>query len=271
MTLPAVAHRLGIVGWPVAHSLSPAMHTAALHALGLVGWTYDLLPTAAADLPELWSRLRSEAGWRGVNVTVPHKESARQAVDACVDVADRIGAVNTIVVEASGRGTQLVGHNTDAAGFLAAIGDVSGRRCVVLGAGGSARAVVHGLAQGRAAEIRLVSRRQVVLPGTESLATPVRPAAWNDSALDGAEVVVSCTPPGVVPPSFANVADGAKAMDLVYYEKTPFLAAASARGLEVHDGLEMLIGQGAKSFALWTGKDPPVEVMRSAAVQAAKR
>jgi shikimate dehydrogenase len=241
--------KLGILGWPVAHSLSPRMHTAALRAVGLTDWTYELLPTPPEQLPGRIAALR-DGGWRGVNVTIPHKQAARGLVDGVTAEVETIGALNTIVVD----GARLFGHNTDAPGFLDAAGDVRGLHCAVLGAGGSSRAVQFALAQAGVAQLRVVTR-----------------ANWTAEAIASCELLVGCVPPDATPPPLDRVADGARVIDLVYYGKSALAGAARVRGLRYEDGLEVLVRQGARSFELWTGKAAPLEVMREAVQSAEDR
>jgi shikimate dehydrogenase len=244
--------RLGIFGWPVAHSLSPKMQSAALAAVGLGDWTYEAIAVEPTGLAAALERLRAPE-WRGANVTIPHKEAACAMMDALAGDAREIGAVNTIVVE----GGRLVGHNTDAGGFLDVAGDVRGQTCAVLGAGGSARAVVFALLQGGAGEIRVLSRRKVSVQ-------KARACGWEADALSGCELVVSCVPPEASPPPFDRLLGTARLIDLVYYRESAVSAAARERGLTARDGLEVLIRQGARAFELWTGRAAPLDVMRQA-------
>ena len=245
--------RLGILGWPVGHSLSPRMQAAALAALGLEGWSYEPLAVPPEGLATALAALRAPP-WRGANVTLPHKPAAAALMDALAGAAGAIGAVNTIVVE----GGRLIGHNTDAAGFLDAVGEVRGLRAAVLGAGGSARAVVHALRGGGAAEIRCLARRPVLLPEAD------RALAWEAGSLAGCDLVVGCVPPDAAPPPLDALAPGARVLDLTYYGRSGLLLAARARGLSAEDGREVLVRQGARSFQLWTGRDAPLEIMRQA-------
>jgi shikimate dehydrogenase len=230
------------------------MHRAALDAQGLSAWTYDAIDVEPAGLLGALAALRDPT-WRGVNVTIPHKEAAAAALDQLAAEAAAIGAVNTVVVEG---GRHLVGHNTDAPGFLDAAGEVRGLRCAVLGAGGSARAVVHALLQGGAAEVRVLARRARPWPG----AAPILP--WTAAGLDGCELVVGCVPPEAVPPPLDGLAPGARVIDLVYYRASALAEAGRRRGLAVQDGLEVLVRQGARAFELWTGRTAPLWVMRDA-------
>ena len=263
--------RLGVAGWPVAHSRSPAMHNAALRALGLLDWRYQHLPLP----PELFAetvRALEGAGFRGINVTIPHKESALALADTATPTAAAVGAANTLTFQ-DGR---IAAENTDVAGLLAAISrhrDPRGTRALVLGAGGAGRAAVHALVQAGAAEVLLWNRtperaRRVC---AELGGTPVDDAA---AAAAGADVIVQCTSVGLHDPhdTFKRLPIGADTfaagncvVDMVYRARgTAFLAAARSRGADVADGLDVLVGQGAEALEQWTGRPAPRDVMRKA-------
>jgi shikimate dehydrogenase len=245
--------KLGILGWPARHSRSPRMHAAAFAALGLDGWSYEAIEVEPAALGDAIARLRG-ADWRGANVTIPHKEAALGHLDHIDATAARIGAVNTIVTD-QGR---LTGYNTDAPGFLDAAGSVEGRVAGILGAGGAARAIVHALRAGGAREVRVISRRQLGLPGAFAL-------PWEAASLRGVELLVGCVPPTVEPPLLTEMTPGARVIDLVYGRATPLLDAAARAGFATEDGTEMLVRQGARAFELWTGRPAPIDIMRRAA------
>lgn len=261
--------RLGVLGWPVSHSRSPAMHNAAFAALGLRRWRHQLLPVP----PHLFAetvRALGAAGFAGANVTIPHKQEALTLADSASETALAIGAANTLTFAEDG---SIAAENTDAPGLLAALSiDLSGRSALVLGAGGSARAAVWALL-GAGASVMVWNRtaqRAAALAGelgAEAVAQP-----------QSADVLVNCTSVGLQ--RSATVEDALNQMklsadqvarypyvvDLVYSaEPTPLLAVAAARGCETVDGIEMLVAQGALSFELWTGVQPPLEVMREAA------
>ncbi|MBI5876811.1 MAG: shikimate dehydrogenase [Chloroflexi bacterium] len=262
--------RLGVIGWPIKHSLSPRMHGAALRALGIDG-TYEAL---AAPPGELAARLRELAaqGYRGLNVTIPHKQAVMPLLDEIAPTARAIGAVNTIVNE-DGR---LTGHNTDAAGFMRGLSeagcDVRGQCVLVLGAGGAARAVVYALASA-GAHVTIWNR------------TPERAIALADEF--GAEVttqlppamrcgqfmlIVNTTPVGMTPNTaetplpLAGRGYGARFVyDLVYNPReTALLKESRQVGAQPIGGLAMLVYQGAESLRLWTGRNAPVDVMTQA-------
>jgi shikimate dehydrogenase len=240
--------RLGVLGWPVAHSRSPIMQQAALRAVGLHGWAYQLLPVP----PELFDetvRALPAAGFLGANVTIPHKEAALALADSVTPLAREIGAANTLTFAAEG----IEADNTDAPGLLAAIG-APPRSALVLGAGGSARAAVHALA-GAGCEVFVLAR-------TPSRAADL-PATVVERPVE-AQALVNCTPVGLHdadelpldPAGFELV------VDFVYRAGgTALIRAASGR---VVDGLELLVRQGALSFTRWTGREAPLDAMRAA-------
>jgi shikimate dehydrogenase len=240
--------RLGVLGWPVAHSRSPAMQRAALRDAGLDGWSYQLLPVP----PELFDetvRALPAAGFLGANVTIPHKEAALALADSATPLARTIGAANTLTFTADG----IEADNTDAPGLLAAIGDPPAS-ALVLGAGGSARAAVHALARTGCA----VS----VLARTPSRAEGL-PATIVDRPVE-ADALINCTPVGLDDPNGLPLdpAGYELVVDLVYREGGSALTRA-AQG-RVVDGLEILVRQGALSFTRWTGRQAPLDVMRAA-------
>jgi shikimate dehydrogenase len=262
--------RLGVLGWPVAHSRSPAMHNAALAAAGLVRWRYQLLPAPPDLFAELVTAL-PETGFRGANVTIPHKSAALALATASSDRARAIGAANTLTFES---GAEIVADNTDAPALVAALPlSITGRRALVLGAGGSARAAVWALLDAGAGEVRVWNRspdrcRQLC---DELGAAPVAAVPVADALV--ADVLVNCTSVGLdgsdpfdrLPVAADDLAGYACVVDLVYTAgDTALVAAARERGVPVVDGLELLIGQGALSFERFTGRPAPVEAMRSA-------
>jgi shikimate dehydrogenase len=256
--------RLGVAGWPVAHSRSPAMHNAALRAVGLDGWRYQHLPLPPALFSEAVPAL-ANAGFAGINVTIPHKAAALALADDASDAARAIGAANTLTF-AEGR---IHADNTDAPGLLAALGDERPRSAVVLGAGGSARAVVHALTR-EGVEVKVWNRSA---DRARSLAGEFGAEAVQD--LPAADLLVNCTSVGLADPSstFKELPLGADALgeyacvvDLVYRAGgTGLLREAKRTGARTIDGIEILVHQGALSFERWTGRAAPLEVMRSAA------
>ena len=270
--------RLGIIGHPVAHSLSPAMQGAALRARGIDA-RYEAWDTPPDVLAERVASLR-EPGSLGANVTIPHKVAVLPLLDEVDPLARAIGAVNTIV----NRDGRLAGHNTDAPGFVAALrADAGfgpqGRSFLLLGAGGAARGIAFGLAEAGAARIAIANRtaaRASTLAAETARFSPdckVEAVAWGGSAA-GYDCIVNCTSIGMegtgteaeAPCDVASASPGTLVVDIVYAPaETTALAAAKAAGLRVLGGLPMLVHQGALSFTLWTGAEAPVEVMRAAA------
>jgi shikimate dehydrogenase len=249
-----------VAGWPVAHSRSPAMHNAAFAALGLDGWHYTRLPLP----PELFEdavRALPGSGYRGINVTIPHKHTALALADSASAAARSIGAANTLTFEDG----QLAADNTDAQGFLDALGEpLEGRSVLVLGAGGAARAVVWAACHAGAAEVlvwnRTTARAQALAEdfGAEAVER-VRPA----------DVLVNTTSGGLTGSiedlPLAGAGDPEVVVDLVYGHRDPPVTAwGNARGARVTDGLEVLVRQGALSAVRWTGQDPPLAIMREA-------
>jgi shikimate dehydrogenase len=258
--------RLGVLGWPVAHSRSPAMHNAALAAVGLADWRYQLLPVP----PELFEetvRALPGAGFRGVNVTIPHKQAALALADEATERASAIGAANTLVFE-SGR---IFADNTDAPAVIAGLPfSPAGRSALVLGAGGSARAAVWALRDAGASEVRVWNRtpKRAERLCAELGGTPVSTAA-------PADILVHCTSSGLdaswpmfksLPLDADDLVGYCCVVDLLYSRTdTPLIEAALARSISVLDGLEILVVQGALSFERFTSRPAPMEVMRAAA------
>jgi shikimate dehydrogenase len=257
-----------VLGHPVAHSKSPALHNAAYRALGLDA-TYLALDVAPGDLARALGGVAA-LGFMGVNVTVPHKEAALAACDEVDAVARLCQAVNTVVV---GEGGRLLGHNTDVEGFRRSVEEVLGRvpaRAAVLGAGGAARAVTLALVQAGAA-VRVVARNLERGRRLHDLgAAEVVP--WRPESLEPVELLVDATSIGLSaaeeaaapPPPLDALPDSALVVSLVYHREPALLAAARARGLRTLDGAGMLIHQAALAFRLMTGRDAPLEVMRAA-------
>lgn len=269
-----------VMGWPIAHSLSPALHGYWLKAHGIAG-EYTRLAVQPEALPAALARLKTD-DWRGCNLTIPHKEAALAQLDRIDAAARRIGAVNTVAVENG----KLAGFNTDGFGFLenlrAAVPDfdVKAGPAVVLGAGGAARAIVDALGAAGAPEIRLVNRsldRARTL--ARSFGGAIEPVPWERraAALDGAALVVNATSLGMDknPPlelDLARLPKAAVVNDIVYAPlETALLKAAKARGNPIVDGLGMLLHQGRPGFQLWFGVMPAVTPALRQAVLAAIR
>ncbi|MHB8658499.1 MAG: shikimate dehydrogenase family protein [Solirubrobacteraceae bacterium] len=258
--------RLGVLGWPVAHSRSPAMHNAALRTVGLAHWRYGLLPVPGALFAETVRALPG-AGFRGANVTIPHKPAALRLADEVSDRARAIGAANTLLFEADGR---IVAENTDAPALISALPfDMRGRTALVLGAGGSARAAVWALLDAGAGEVRIWNRTP---ERAVQLAAGLGARAVTETG--PADLLVNCTSVGLSGSSdpFKEWPAGADELamygcvaDFVYSSgSTPLVRAAVQEGIRVVDGLQLLVGQGALSFERFTGRAAPVEMMRAA-------
>jgi shikimate dehydrogenase len=258
--------RLGVLGWPVDHSRSPAMQNAALAATGLDGeYAYELVPVTPEAFAETVGGLAS-AGFAGVNVTIPHKEAALAISTEASDDARAIGAANTLTFGDAGA---IRADNTDAPGTLDALGEPLPRSALVLGAGGSARAVVHAL-RAAGADVAVWNRSP---ERARLLAADLGVRAVD--APEPAEVLVNCTSVGLrdpsatfkdLPVSADDLRTYACVVDLVYREGgSGLLLEAERRGCRVVDGLEILVRQGARSFQIWTGRSAPLDVMRRAA------
>ncbi len=256
------------MGWPVGHSLSPRLHGYWLEKYGIDG-TYEAIPAEPDRFAERLCELAG-AGYGGVNVTLPHKEAALQAVHTVSPEARRIGAVNTIIIHPDGT---MEGRNTDAFGFLENLKSSrpgwSANRgpAVLIGAGGAARAIAWALVNDGAPEVRIVNR---TLSKAEKVAGDiggpclVRPWEDRETALSGAHLLVNATTRGMVgkPPldlDLSNLPKGALVSDIVYTPlMTPLLAAAAGRGNPVVDGLGMLLHQARPGFEAWFGVAPEV-------------
>jgi shikimate dehydrogenase len=267
-TITGATRVVAVIGDPVEHSRSPAMHNAAFAALEL-DWVYVALHVPRGEGAAA-VRAVHVLGLSGLNVTMPHKADAAAASEELTPAAAALGAVNTVVVDDDDG--KLIGHSTDGDGFLRALGDegvvVSDRRCLVLGAGGAARAVVHALG-GAGADVTVAARRDEAAHSAAALAPGGTAAALDDLPVETFELVVNATPLGMhgeAPPfDPGRLHAGQFVYDTVYPAETPLLTAARARGARAAGGLGMLVHQGALSFELWTGCTPPVDVMRAAA------
>jgi shikimate dehydrogenase len=263
--------RLAVIGHPIAHSRSPAIHSAAFEALGLAGeWSYEAIDVPPGELSERVGELPSR-GFVGANVTVPHKGAALALADTASDSAGEIGAANMLSFS---RGA-VAADNTDAPGFLAALpGSPAGARALVLGAGGSARAVVWALVrEGATVEIWNRTAERAERLADELGAAPLR--AQAELPAREFELLVNCTSVGLdaagsdlerLQLTAEGIGPDQVVVDLPYGAADTELArTARERGATVVDGLEVLVRQGAASFRIWTGVDPPLDVMREAA------
>jgi shikimate dehydrogenase len=259
--------RLAVLGYPVAHSRSPAMQNAALAALGLgEEWSYEAIEVAPDGFEQ---RVLSMAagGFAGANVTVPHKGAALAVADELSEVAREIGAVNTLVFS----GGEIRAENTDAQGLLNAMAvSPAGRRALVLGAGGAARAVVWALIR-EGAEVDIWNRTE---RRSRDLCAELGGSPVAEPDAGAYELIVNSTAVGLhgedpfqsLPLAADSFASGQLVVDMVYNAgPTQLLQAAAGAGAGVVDGIEILVQQGALSLQIWTGREAPVEAMRAAA------
>jgi len=283
MSINGETRLTGIIGHPLTYTISPAMHNAVFKQLGM-NFAYVPLVVEPDRLFAALEGLRS-LGFVGVNVTMPFKESVLPFMDDIASYAQMVGAVNTIHIQ-DGR---LIGYNTDGRGFIAALEkdagfDPSGKKVVILGAGGGARSVAASLCLAKAASVTVVNR---TIERAESLAEMVsarfgdcgvRTLSPDDAAVEDAvresELVVNAIPVGIdseveVPKAIDYVGAKNLVFDLVYKpEESPLLVAARKKGAAVQNGLGMLVYQGASAFEIWTGRSAPTEVMIEAAREA---
>ena len=268
---------VGLIGWPVSHSFSPKMHNAAFADLGL-NWVYLPFPIEPEHVETAVPGLFA-AGIRGINITVPHKQAVIPLLDEIEEGAQAIGAVNTIVKEENGR---LKGYNTDWAGFLADLAEqnvsVEGRDCLIIGAGGSARAIAYALAHA-GGQVQILARRieqaaALVADLRSFFASDVlqeRPLSELPSVIKESEapLIVNTTPVGMTPninssvwPETLPLPPNSFVYDLVYNPtETKIMQQAKANQCGASNGLGMLVHQGALAFTLWTGKKPTISLM----------
>jgi len=305
---PGAGTRLvGVIGDPVGHSLSPLLHNAAFAALDL-DWAYVAFEVPPEEVAAAVAGVRA-LGIDGLSVTMPHKAAVAALVDRLSPAAEQLGAVNTVVR----RGGRLAGETTDGAGLLAALRfdegwEPAGRRCLLLGTGGAARAVALALGGAGVSQLLVAGRRLEMAAATALLAGPAGEIGTADQA-DSVDTIINATPvgmagasrlaggpvpdeldaarhrsagPGAGPSLDAGAQPGLPfgldparlgpdqlVVDLVYAPAvTPLLEAARGRGATAVNGLGMLIHQAALQFRLWTGEDPPLEVMSAAALSA---
>ena len=276
MDINAQTQFCGVIGNPVEHSLSPAIHNAAFQKLGIncvyLAWRVEAIGDAMRGL-------RALGNFRGASVTIPHKVSAIQFLDRVEPTARKIGAINTIVAEKG----QLTGYNTDATGALRALRegavDLQGRHVIILGSGGAARAIAFALAAESGADKLTVfgiddhERAALASAVRSTSALAVDDLHLDDDALRKtlpyAQVLIHCTPIGMspkpdatcVPASFLHA--GLAVMDIVYNPReTRLLKNAKEAGCKTIPGLEMFLNQAAAQFELWTNRPAPVDVMR---------
>lgn len=278
--LSAATTVVGVIGDPVAHSLSPLLHNAAFEEMGL-DWVSVGFRVAAGATAEALTGAQA-LSVRGLSVTMPHKHAVFTLLDTLTPIARRLEAVNCVSIDLDG----ARGDNTDGPGLVAALRrghgfDPAGRRCLVVGAGGAARSVVAALADAGAAEVVVVNRTAERAASAALLAGPVGRVGVPADA-SGCQLVVNATPVGMgtdaagtggggtsvegqSPPwplDPALLGEGQVVIDLVYFPRTtPWLEAVRARGASASNGIGMLVHQAALQLALWTGEDPPVDAM----------
>lgn len=269
------ALKLGVIGDPIAHSKSPVMHNAALKEQGIDG-EYAALHVTPQRLEAMIRSVR-EDGYRGINVTIPHKENVMRYLDELGEDARRIGAVNTIVNE-NGR---LIGRNTDGIGYVRSLkeeaaAELQGRRIVVLGAGGAARGIVYALAGESPERITLLNRtteraEQLAREWSDLADLTALPLERAAEALQHADIVINTTSVGMHPHVDGLPLDPVRlrgteiVSDLIYNPlETRLLRLAREKGCRTHGGLGMFVYQGAYAFEYWTGVPAPVEAMRGA-------
>lgn len=277
MSYSGKTKNLGIFGYPVGHSFSPIMQNAALQAAGL-DYAYIAMPVAPENLKDAVAGLRA-MNFRGVNVTIPHKQTVMEYLDEIHEDAKIIGAVNTIVNDAG----HLTGYNTDVIGFIDALKDKgfdpAGKNAVMVGAGGAARAIIWGLLKENIGSIAIGVRN---MPKVQPLVDyfqkyiDIKLYDWNDSnfkdELRTADLLINATPLGMTPKTdemppvdWDCISPSAFVYDIIYTPaETLFLRTARQKGCQTLNGEGMLIGQGAESFRLWTGVKPDHNVMATA-------
>lgn len=269
MTITGKTKVTGLIGYPVEHSLSPAMHNSAFLALGL-DYCYVTFPVEPSRLEDAVRGIRA-LGLKGVNVTIPHKEAVIKFLDRIDSEAKEIGAVNTVVNKEG----LLIGYNTDGRGFMASLNEncisLKNRKVFIIGAGGAARAVAYYLSM----EAEEVLIHDIDLRKAKALSEGLRGNVRVSEGLNmikDADIIINATPlglkpddPSPVPPELLKKEQ--VVCDLIY-KKTRFLQEAELKGCLTIDGLGMLLWQGVFAFELWTGVKPPVEVMRKALLDA---
>jgi shikimate dehydrogenase len=275
LKLRGVSSFAGVLGWPLTYTLSPVIHNAAFRKVGL-DWVYLQWPVPPEELGDAVAGLRA-LGAMGASVTMPHKEEIVKLLDGLSGDARALGAVNTI----HRLGHRLIGHNTDVDGFRAFLEedagvDLEGKSCLVLGAGGAARAVVKALSDLGAARIAIAARTPE--RGEEVTAqvghSESRVCDWDEASAEAeaADVIVNATPVGMregdpLPGTSFNSEQ--VVVDLVYDPpSTELVERARSAGADAWGGLGMLVHQAAAAFRIWTGQDPPLETMSAAALRA---
>ncbi|MDA1191232.1 MAG: shikimate dehydrogenase [Candidatus Poribacteria bacterium] len=273
---------VGVIGDPISHTRSPAMHNAAIRSLGL-NWVYVPFHVTPENLPSAVAGFRA-SGVRGINATIPHKEALIPLVDKMSPEAEFVGAINTLVFEEDGR---IYGDNTDARGFLRAMEEVGfpspkGSKVVVMGAGGASRAVVAALARAGASEIVVANRtaskaHRLADELSDRMGVTACGCGLDSAGLlkaaEGSALLVNTTSAGMHTHDALSLPDELfaptmRVYDIIYAPpETPLLRQAANRGCQTLNGLGMLVHQGAIALELWSGKTAPVEVMRDALIE----
>lgn len=264
---------LGVMGHPINHSFSPAIHNAALTDANL-DYAYLPLEVPKESLKNTLKWIRT-LNFRGFNVTIPHKNDILPLLDEVTEEARTVGAVNTVIRE-NGR---LIGYNTDIVGFIAGLSEANfkaeNKNAVILGAGGAARAVIAGLLKEKIKNIAIVARNtekaQILAKNFDKgiVCCNFADAEYKDILKD-ADIIVNTTPLGMypnvdamAPMDFSVVKKSALIYDIIYTpEETKFLREAKENGLQTQNGETMLVEQGAAAFRLWTGEDPNISLMK---------
>jgi len=270
--LNAATSVVAVIGDPVAHSLSPAIHNAAFDAEAL-DWVCVGFPVPSERIGDAIRGVRG-LGVRGVSVTMPHKSAVLAELDELTPAARALGAVNCITND----GGHLVGDNTDGEGFLVGLRhdfdlDPGGLHCLVVGAGGAARAVVRALAGAGAASVGVLNRTPQRAAAAAALAGTCGFVA-DEADVSAAQLVVNATPVGMggdtrVPIDASALPDGGTVAELVYHPaRTPLMEVAAARGCATANGVSMLVGQAGVAFERWTGRSAPLSQMRAGALRA---
>ncbi len=260
--------KLAVLGHPVSHSRSPAMQNAALAALGLEDWSYEAIDAAPEAFEATVGEL-AEAGYAGVNVTVPHKRAALALAAEASEASRQIGAANTLVFDAG----RIEAHNTDADGLLASLPDPPrGRRALLLGAGGAARAALWALLW-EGAQVAVWNRTP---ERAEAICAELGGKAVLAPRQEEFDLIVNTSAAGLqgedpfehLPLTREGFTEHQTVVDMVYGEhRSKLLKAAEGARAAAVDGLEILVQQGARSLEIWTGREPDLDVMRAAAAR----
>jgi len=275
-TVTMGTQRAAVLGSPVAHSLSPALHRAAYAELGL-DWSYDAIECDEAALPSVLDACGDD--FVGLSLTMPLKRAVLPLLDSVSPLATAIGAVNTVVFDGVGPFRRRIGHNTDAGGMVAAIRRVrpgAVASATILGAGGTASAAVAALRELGIERVRVVvrdaGRAGELLAAADRLQVKIDLVGWpGTEAVAEAELVIATTPAGATDALVGLVSKGQLLFDVLYAPwPTAFAAAAATEGAEVIGGLELLVQQATLQFELWSGRRAPVDAMRAAAEAALK-